>query len=391
MAREGERGQAGRRVETRSARRARGLRAGVLLVAVLCAGMGAGMGALCVSAAQAQDAGVAGESPDGGVDATPRNASSDGGVESSPRDASSGAEVPVVRAGPMLAVGTPSAEAEVHARAVAAGQALATVRGAPVRGERTRGRVTRLTAGELAAEIERRATALRAAYVEAARVEELAASLVRERVLAEAALQAGLLQAPEVAREVERLLARALLDRALLANPPPVVDDAMAQAFYDAHLDDYTKPAQVRVFAIVCATRDEAWRVLHEAGNLRQRRFEAYAKRHSIDAPSRRRNGSLGWMSAGSRPEPGLVEAALALSPGETRGEPLEIEGRFYVLRVVERRAPEVVPLARARASIASRLRAEHEQRVAEVVYARAAREQDLRVEPVVDAVRVAP
>jgi hypothetical protein len=36
-------------------------------------------------------------------------------------------------------------------------------------------------------------------------------------------------------------------------------------------------------------------------------------------------------------------------------------------------------------------VRAEHEQRVAEVVYARAAREQDLRIETVADAVRVAP
>jgi parvulin-like peptidyl-prolyl isomerase len=349
------------------------------------------------STVRAQDAGVAeggagvavtpdGAGVDAGAEATPRNASGDTDVESIRRNASGGAETPVVRAGPMLAVGPQVPEAEVHAQAAAPARAIATVRG-----ERGRARVARLTAGELAAEIERRAAPLRAAYVDPARVEELSAALVRERVLAEAALQAGLLQAPDVAREVERLLARALLDRALAANPPPVLDDATAQAFYDAHLADYTKPAQVRVFAIVLATRDEAWRVLHEAGNLRQRRFEAFAKRRSIDAPSRRRGGSLGWMSAGSRPEPGLVEAALALSPGETRGEPLEIEGRFYVLRVVERRAPEIVPLARARASIASRLRAEHEQRVADVVYARAAREQDVRIEPVADAVRVAP
>jgi parvulin-like peptidyl-prolyl isomerase len=348
-----------------------------------------------VPGARAQDAGVfeggtadAGVAlgADAGVDPTPRNASGDADVASTQRNASSGAEAPVVRAGPMLVVGPLAPATEVHAQAPVPARAIATARG-----ERGRGRVARLTAGELAAEIERRAAPIRAAYVDPARVEELSAALVRERVLAEAALQAGLLQAPDVAREVERLLARTLLDRALAANPPPVVDDATAQAFYDGHLDDYTKPAQVRVFAIVLATRDEAWRVLHEAGNLRQRRFEAFAKRRSIDAPSRRRGGSLGWMSTGSRPEPGLVEAALALGPGETRGEPLEIEGRFYVLRVVERRAPEVVPLARARASIASRLRAEHEQRVAEVVYARAAREQDLRIETVADAVRVAP
>ncbi len=297
-------------------------------------------------------------------------------------------ETPVVRAPPMLAVGAGAVAAAVRATADAPDRALATGTGRAGAGAP---RVPRLTAGELAQAINERAPALRAAYVDRLRVEELASALVRERVLAEAARRGGLLEDPGVQREFDRVLTRALLERARAADPAPPVDETMARAFYDAHLEDYTKPAQVRVLAIVLATRSEAQRVLADVARVRETRFAATARRRSIDGPSRRRGGSLGWIAQGSRAESTLVDAALALRLGETAAAPIEVEGRFYVLRAVDRRAPELVPFERARASITSRLRAEHERRVADVLLARAAREQELRVEEAAESVHIGP
>lgn len=299
--------------------------------------------------------------------------SGDAGV----RDASVGdARTPV----PMLVVGPNAAVRDVFATATDPTRAFATMQRAPL-----------ITAGELAAEINRRVPALRAAYVDPARVEELARDMVRVRVLAEAARRAGLLDDAEVQRELERTLARVLLERTLAADPGPIVDEAAARAFYDLHVADYTKPEQVRLLGIVLATRDDAVRVLAEVGRVGERRFAAVARRRSIDAQSRRRDGSLGWLYVGSRPEATLIDAAFALRVGETAAAPLEVDGRFYVLRAAERRAPEAVPFERARSAVVSRLRADHRQRVVDVILARTRRDQGVVMRPAAALVRVAP
>lgn len=281
---------------------------------------------------------------------------------------------------PMLAVGPNGAPREVFATAAVPARAFATMQRAPL-----------ITAGELAAEINRRVPALRAAYVDPQRVEELARDMVRDRVLAEAARRALLLDDAEVKRELERTLARVLIERALAADPPPLVDETAARAFYDQHVAEYTKPEQVRLLAIVLPTREEAVRVLAEVSRVGERRFEAVARRRSTDAQSRRRGGSLGWLYVGSRPEAALIEAAFALRVGEAASAPLEVDGRFYVLRSAERRAPEPVPFERARSAVVSRLRAEHRQRVIDVILARTRRDQGVVVRPAAALVRVAP
>jgi len=319
------------------------------------------------ASASAQDGGVR----DGGA--------SDGGsnaLDAGTRDASIGDAQPPA---PMLVVGPSAATREVFATAADPSRAFATMQREPL-----------ITAGELAAEINRRAPPLRAAYVDPTRVDELARDMVRDRVLAEAARRAGMLDDAEVKREIERTLARVLLERALVADPGPVVDEAAARVFYDLHVAEYTKPEQVRLLGIVLATRADALRVLAEVSRVGERRFEAVARRRSIDAQSRRRDGSLGWLYVGSRPEAALIDAAFALRVGETAAAPLEVDGRFYVLRAAERRAPEPVPFERARSAVVSRLRAEHRQRVVDVILARTRRDQGVSVRPAAALVRVA-
>ncbi len=70
---------------------------------------------------------------------------------------------------------------------------------------------------------------------------------------------------------------------------------------------------------------------------------------------------------------------------------PLEIEGRFYVLRAVERRPPEPVPFERARSAVVTRIRAEYRQRAIDVLLARAALEQGVRLRSAAPLVRVSP
>ena len=333
-------------------------------------------------AARAQDAGFDAGIRDGGG---PRDGGArDGGApDALTADAMSPDASTAPRDGaapPMLRVGPTDVPREVFATTAVPTRAVATSRGAML-----------LTAAEVAEEINRRTPTLRAAFTDPVRVEQLARDLVRDRVLAEAARRAGLLEDAEVKRELERTLARVLLERAHAADRGPTLDEATARAFYDAHLADYTKPEAVRVLAIVLATREEAVRVRAEVNGVGERRFGVVARRASTDPQSRRRDGSLGWLFVGSRPESTLIEAALALRVGETAALPLEIDGRFYIVRTVERRAPEPVTFERARSAIVSRLQAEQRQRVIEVLLARASREQQVVVRPASPHVRVGP
>lgn len=321
------------------------------------------------TSARAQDAGV----PDAGA----TYAAGDAAVAPPTLDAGMADAQPPE---PMLAVGPTGAASEVFATTTEPAHPVATARRASI-----------VTAGEVVAEINRRAPALRAAYVDPARVDELARALVRDRVLAEAARRAGLMRDAEVQLEIERTLARVLLERALAANPGPAPDAAVARAFYDAHVADYTKPEQVRTLAIVLTSREDAITAIAEVRRASDRRFAAVVRARSTDAQSRRRGGSIGWLFVGSRPEAALIEAALALRVGETMSAPLEIDGRFYVLRVVERRLPEPVPFERARSAVVSRMRAEQRQRVTDVLLAGATREQGVRVRSAAEAVQVGP
>jgi hypothetical protein len=242
-----------------------------------------------------------------------------------------------------------------------------------------------VTAGDVVAAIEARPPMYRAAYADPAAVHALVVSLARDRVLARAARAAHLDEEPRVRAEIDAVLARAFERRALESEDPSAIDAAAVRAYYDAHLADYTRPEMVRVAAVVFGDRHSAERALAElrADRMparRQLRFRALATTRSIDGRLRRRRGDLGWVYPGGRADPALVAAVMPVAAGDLVPEVLEFAGRYYVLRVTERRAPEPVPFERARVAVSTRMREERRRGVLDALFARLAREQGLRI-----------
>jgi hypothetical protein len=123
------------------------------------------------------------------------------------------------------------------------------------------------------------------------------------------------------------------------------------RAHYEAHRQDFMIGERVRVHEILLADLEEARRVMALLGS---ESFEDLAVRFSIRDGGPERRGDLGFAT---REQLGLLaEPVFGASEGEVIG-PLEIQGRYAILRVGERMSPSPAPLEAVRQTITARLR----------------------------------
>jgi len=252
-----------------------------------------------------------------------------------------------------------------------------------------------VTARDLAAAINARSPWLRPAPGRADQVEEIAVELVRERLLATEARRRRLHGDPDIRREIDRVLARALLDRELASIDARPVSPADIERYYRAHLSDFTRPEQVRITALVVDDVVTARRLIPQLRRSNPWNLRFLARRWSRDRRTRTRSGDFGWHAreggpADLRP---LVEAAFALAhPGDVANEPVVgVDARFYVVRLEERRAPEVVPLGQVRATIDSRIRHERRAQAIDRLAETLGRASGLELHPASPLIRIQP
>lgn len=175
---------------------------------------------------------------------------------------------------------------------------------------------------------------------------------VGERAGGEPDLEAALEKAGMTAVQLRATLAAGVLREAVedARYPGVAAADKAVRSFYARQRDTlFTTPAAVRLEAIV--VRNEGI-----AGNALQRLrvgrpFGEVARQFSIDPELKSRDGMLGWVALASLPEP-LAEAAAELGRGEVSG-PVQGPGGTWILKVAERRAERVTPLAEVREDIA--------------------------------------
>lgn len=192
--------------------------------------------------------------------------------------------------------------------------------------------------------------AIRAADADRANeaIEGLVEQWTKERALRKRLKDAGYLDDPEVVRDTDgfRLNAihQTLLDRYVYEDVD--LKEEQIQAYYEEHkTEEFTQPAEVRLASIVLATEEEAKdvRAKLEAGED----FGTLARARSIDPTSRAHGGRIGWVKSGEI-LPAVEEAAFALEPGAI-SDPVETEVGWFVLQLLEKKAPAVVPYNIAR------------------------------------------
>jgi peptidyl-prolyl cis-trans isomerase C len=153
----------------------------------------------------------------------------------------------------------------------------------------------------------------------------------------------------------EGLLMEKVFRRAVYSGV--TVDEAAVAAYYDAHRDEFDRPAQVRARQIVVATREEGERILAQLAQGAS--FAELARQHSL-SPDREQGGDLGYFARGEMPAE--FDAVVFTLPPERLSGLIQSEYGFHIFLVEERREAVHLSLEAARDEIRDKLRAEREE-----------------------------
>jgi len=228
----------------------------------------------------------------------------------------------------------------------------------------------RITSEDLQREIASRPAPLREQLRAPRARQALLDDMVRFEVLAAEAARQGYDKDPDVQRAYKQQMILRLIRKEDEKNAQSVSDSDVEQ-YYRSHPHEFRTAERVRVMAVAVADRALAERVAREARAAQKpdltedvNAFRPLVARYSEDPMTKARAGELGFLERTSTdyPRP-IVDAAFALDPGgKAISDPIPANGRYYVLKVVERRPSHETPLTDARAAIRQRLLAERRQ-----------------------------
>lgn len=177
----------------------------------------------------------------------------------------------------------------------------------------------------------------------------------------------GLAERPEVRRELiasrrRELAAAALAHRVQQRLVAPT--DAEIRAHFEAHRQDFQRPAHYRLSVIQLPLQEADKRAAYRRGARllqaladEEQAFEDLAREHSSH-PSAATGGDLGWVSRWNLPKRlgiDVLREVLSLEPGET-GELVEDNNSLWIVRLDAREAERPMTLAEAYSRVDHRL-----------------------------------
>lgn len=241
-----------------------------------------------------------------------------------------------------------------------------------------------ITLGEVEDSINQQSPFLRVRYRDPEQLRTFVDGMVRFELLARAAERAGLGADPEVVRvgkqnAVQQLIRRDF-DERITPDSIPAED---VRAYYDAHPEEFTRDELRRAAHILVASREDAQRLLTQARESDARGFRDLTRDHSLDAETRLRGGDLRYFDreGGSRngQDPpvhaALAGAAFGLGEVGDVAEPVEVDGRWSLVKLTGRRPAEHRTLEQAGPTIRLRLWRQRRQDSLEELVARLRRE----------------
>jgi len=157
-----------------------------------------------------------------------------------------------------------------------------------------------ITVGEFAALLADQSPYLRSRYNSPERRREFLDNQIRFELLAAEAERRGLTDRPEVVRSRKQMMIQRMMNE-LIYGPNRISDisDEDVLEYYNAHLDDYQQPAQVRASHILVRNRALAARLLSrvQASEDDLSVFREIAEEHNQDPTTRDRLGDLRFFS----------------------------------------------------------------------------------------------
>jgi hypothetical protein len=243
----------------------------------------------------------------------------------------------------------------------------------------------RVTAQEIAAMINAKTLWLRASYLPAGRLDHATQQVARERLMSNEARRRKLDERPEVRAELERVLARALVETELQPVDAAPIREADVQRYYAEHaMTEYTRPERIRVATLVVSSVEKVQRMLPKLKKMNAKKFAKAIKQYSEESGPYLASTDAGWMfREPGNVDPVLVQAAWQLKKTGEVSSVQGTDGRTYVLRLEEYEPVEVYPLDKVRHTIASRIRHERRERAIEALLHRLIVQQGMTVHAV--------
>ena len=219
-----------------------------------------------------------------------------------------------------------------------------------------------ITVGELQAQINRQSPYIRQRYTSLEQKREFLDNLVRFEVLAKEAYRRGFDKNPDVVRTMKQVMIQKLMKDEFenKLKPEDIGEDEM-KAFFEQHADDYNKPEEVRVSAILLKSKGKAKRVAEEAlgaPGSTNKGFRELVNKYSRDDKTKIHGGDLRYFASDTKevPKP-VVEAAFALQKtGDVAGPIAGGDGFYYIIKQTGKRKAIVRDFESVKRQIQNRL-----------------------------------
>ncbi len=200
-----------------------------------------------------------------------------------------------------------------------------------------------ITVKQLQDNINRQSPYIRARYQSKEQKRVFLDNLIRFEVLAKEAERRGLDKDPEVVQTLKSaMITKLLKDELEHGIKPEDVAEADMKAHFDAHQEEFNKPEEVRVSAVVVgkkAQAEEVARLARSQDGKSNKAFRDLVSKYSSDEVSKLRGGDLRYFARESTevPRP-VIEAAFALEKTGDVAGPIAAGGTFYVIKQTGRR-----------------------------------------------------
>ena len=200
-----------------------------------------------------------------------------------------------------------------------------------------------ITVKQLQDSINRQSPYIRARYQSKEQKRVFLDNLIRFEVLAKEAERRGLDKDPEVVQTMKSaMITKLLKDELERGLKPEDVPEADMKSYFDAHKDEFSKPEEVRVSAVIVKKKGQADEVAKQArteAGKSNKGFRDLVSKYSSDEETKLRGGDLRYFPRESTEVPkAVVEAAFGLEKTGDVAGPIAADGKFYVIKQTGRR-----------------------------------------------------
>jgi peptidyl-prolyl cis-trans isomerase C len=203
-----------------------------------------------------------------------------------------------------------------------------------------------ITVREFQERINRQSPYIRARYNSVEQKKEFLDALIRYEILAREAYRRGLDKDPDAVRAMKTVMIQKLMKTEFEgAVRPEDIPESELKAYYEANPQEWNKPEEVRVSAIVLDGKARADSVAKAAlgpeGNS-NKGFRDLVARWSTDEESKLRGGDLRYFARGASEVPApVIEAAFRLEKTGDVAGPIDAGGgKYYIIKQTGRRRP---------------------------------------------------